>query len=154
VKAVDVLLAQARGHLKGGRLQSAQDALDQVDTFAVTLQQSSLAYVVEQELRAAQCVRSRTPFVGDLATMQLGSDFIPMTVIAMSPSGHKVTLQRRIQKRTDGNGMSDLQSWITIEDPTGRTEVATRRRDGEYRVKGKKYSVSFGRARCYHDYSR
>lgn len=96
------------------------------------------------------------PNVGDLATMYCGTDRTPYTVIQVSKSGHRITLQERKSKRLDSNGMSEDQRYITLEDSEGRECVATRRKDGEYRLKGcdKGYGlVKFGIADKYHDYS-
>lgn len=94
------------------------------------------------------------PAVGSLATYHIGSDCYPYTVIAMSPSGHRVTLQERKARRVDNNGAwSDCQTYITVDDDNGRTMTATRRKDGAYRAKGcSNYGrVTFGAARKHRD---
>jgi len=100
--------------------------------------------------------RTQSPAgVGDLATIDSG-DRIPCDVIAISKSGHRVTLRERGSKRCDDNGLSESQSYMTYEDPDGRTFTATRRKDGAYRLSGWKYGgrVSFGQARRWLDYTR
>jgi hypothetical protein len=90
------------------------------------------------------------PRVGDLASYGHGGDSYPYTVIAVSKSGHKVTLQRRRWRCTKGNHHHEASKRVlTWEDPEGEVMVATRRKDGAYRV-GRAYarqpSVRFGHA--------
>jgi len=93
-----------------------------------------------------------TPPVGELATYGIGSDQYPYTVIEVSKSGHRVTLQARKSRRVDSNGYSENQRWITVEDPNGETMVVTRRGDGSYAPKGKKCGyITFGDAGSYLD---
>lgn len=93
-----------------------------------------------------------TPPVGELATYVIGTDRYPYTVIEVSASGHRVTLQKRKSRRVDNNGLSENQRWISVEDKDGDTMVVTRRKDGGYRPKGSKAGhVMFGEANSYLD---
>ena len=95
------------------------------------------------------------PRVGDLASFGYGGDSYPYTVIAVSPSGHKVTLQERKARRVDNNGLSEDQRYITVENPKGGIMEFTRRKDGRYRPAGANFrncpSVRFGQAIKYLD---
>lgn len=96
------------------------------------------------------------PRLGGVASRQLGSDYRSYTVIEISKSGHRVTLQERRRFRCDGNGMSEAQRYLTTDDPHGEVIVATRRKDGEYRERGCSYygRVVFNREINFHDYCR
>jgi hypothetical protein len=106
-----------------------------------------------QAEREAREKRANTPSIGDLATYYIGSDCYPYTVVAISKTGYKVTLQARKARRVDSNGYGGEQRWITVEDPEGATMTATRRKDGRYRSTGATYygRVAFGSARMYQD---
>lgn len=83
----------------------------------------------------------RAPEVGELATLYVGSDRYPFTVVEVSPTGHQIKLQAR---RARGQ--------LSCEDPQGRTVIATRRRDGSYKERGSKHiHVGLGRAELYLD---
>lgn len=51
------------------------------------------------------------PKIGDGATIQVGSDRYPATVIAVSPTASVITIQMDSYKRTDSNGMSEQQTY-------------------------------------------
>jgi hypothetical protein len=73
-----------------------------------------------------------TPVVGDAATYSVGSDSYPATVVKVSPSGHRVTLQDDSWKVTSGSmmdGSADFKS-------ASRLTSVTRRADGKYRLVG------------------
>lgn len=93
------------------------------------------------------------PKVGDGATVSFWSDRKAATVIDVSASGRKITVQEDTSTRTDTNGMSDAQSYDYSPNPDGRIYVATLRKDGKYRVSGMSARVSFAGRSTYHDYS-
>lgn len=69
----------------------------------------------------------KRPAVGKPATYQIGSDYYPYTIIAVSPSGAKVTIKG---DRVCGGG-------VLFEAAAGNEEdirVAHRNKDGNYRV--------------------
>lgn len=71
------------------------------------------------------------PAVGDGATELCWTDRHAFTVIAVSKSGKRVTVQRDIATRSDKNGMSDCQSYIFSRDPNGETrELKLSKRKG------------------------
>lgn len=96
------------------------------------------------------------PVVGMGATYHVGSDSYACTVIEVSPSGHRIVLQhdRTVPtKRARAMGMTDeMRPFLYVRNPEGRTEVATRRKDG-YRLKGWKRSgrVELGIRETYRD---
>jgi len=64
-----------------------------------------------------------TPKVGDGATLQCWSDRHACTVIAVSESGKRITLQEDTATRTDNNGRSECQSYTFARNPSGKTHV-------------------------------
>ena len=95
------------------------------------------------------------PKVGELASYGHGGDSYPYTVIAVSATGYKVTLQRRKAVSCKGHTPYDGQHRVlTVEDPDGDILVVRRRKDGKYYGRGsyaRQPSVSFGRADYYLD---
>lgn len=91
--------------------------------------------------------------VGVGATIQLHSDALACTVIAISPSGKSITLQEDEATRVDNNGMSDSQSYTYTPNPNGQLYQATLRKDGRFRLMKQRSLVSIGIRRKFHDYS-
>jgi hypothetical protein len=79
------------------------------------------------------------------------TDRKPATVIAVSPTAAKVTVREDKATRTDGNGMSESQSYTYERDPVGALHVFHRQANGTYRSPGK--CLVLGARHCYHDYS-
>ena len=71
----------------------------------------------------------------DAATLYLGSDRYPYTVIARSKTGHKITLREDKATRIDSNGQSESQTYEYHPDPAGQVVVAYRDIRGQYHVK-------------------
>lgn len=92
------------------------------------------------------------PFVGQPATVCWITDRHAATVVAVSASGHKVTVREDKATRTDTNGMSDCQDYTYEPNPEGVEHTFYRRADGKYGRKGGKGLV-LGTRRSYHDYS-
>jgi hypothetical protein len=115
------------------------------------------AALLRQERARKQAEQAaNAPKVGDLASFGYGADSYPYTVVAVSPSGHQVTLQSRKAYACKGNNpFEGRQHYMTVEDPNGALEVFTRRKDGRYRPRGSSYrgcpSVGFGHATYYQD---
>ena len=91
--------------------------------------------------------------VGDGATVQLGSDQYPYTIIWINGTGTRLTLQQDKSIRLDNNGMSDCQSYDYIKDLDGEIIDVSLRKDGKYRVSNSKQRVTLGVRRKYHDFS-
>jgi hypothetical protein len=93
------------------------------------------------------------PEVGMGATIQIGSDSIPATIIQVTRNNRRVVVQEDLATRTDNNGMSDSQQYTYQADPQGAIYIATLRKDGKYRLEGGKTPVTLGFRRKYYDYS-
>lgn len=91
--------------------------------------------------------------VGVGGTVVGWTDRHAVTVVDVSKSGHRVTVQYDTAVRTDTNGMSDAQEYRYERNTDGRVETFTRRRDGSYRVKGGTARLLVGVRSHYHDYS-
>jgi hypothetical protein len=93
------------------------------------------------------------PEVGMGATIQIGSDSIPATIIQVTSNCKRVVVQEDLATRTDKNGMSESQQYTYQSDPKGTIYIATLRKDGRYRITGGKLPVTLGIRRKYYDYS-
>jgi hypothetical protein len=91
--------------------------------------------------------------IGMGATIQVGSDSYPATVIQVTNNGKRVVVQEDIATRVDTNGMSESQQYTYEPNPNGTIYIATLRKDGRWRVTGGKTPVSLGFRRKYYDYS-
>jgi len=96
---------------------------------------------------------SKRPEVGDGVTICYWSDSEPATIIKVSTSAHKLTIQTDKSKRIDKNGISESQEYEYTSDPDGSVYVAYLRLDGTYRLTGSKTRVSLFGRRKFHDYS-
>lgn len=76
------------------------------------------------------------PSVGDGITFHAGSDSYPYTIIEVSASGKKITVQRDRSVRTDSNDYSEEQVWENTPDPEGRVEYLSYRKDGYFHSVG------------------
>lgn len=74
------------------------------------------------------------------------------TVIAVSPTGIKVTVREDKSTRTDKNGMSDSQTYSYERDPDGVVHVFHRQGNGTYRSANQGKRLALGVRRTYHDY--
>lgn len=99
---------------------------------------------------------SDIPTVGMGATLHVGSDSYPATVIQVTRNGKRVVIQEDIATRIDNNGMSDSQDYTYEPNPEGELTVVTLRKDGSYRIEGQygrgSTRVSIGFRRKYYDY--
>lgn len=73
--------------------------------------------------------------VGMGATYSIGSDRYPCTVTAISKTGHKITTRDDKATRSDGNGISESQTYTYERDPKGEVRTFYRLSDGTYRNK-------------------
>jgi hypothetical protein len=95
----------------------------------------------------------KDPKVGDGATVIMWTDRKAATIIDVARNGRLVTVQTDKAIRTDENGMSDAQSYRYERDTNGQLFVATKRKDGSYRLKGGDARVLMGVRDNYFDYS-
>lgn len=96
---------------------------------------------------------SDIPSVGTGATIHIGSDSYPATLIQVTQNGKRIVLQDDEATRIDNNGMSESQEYTYQPNPNGAIHIATLRKDGRYRLMGEKIPVSIGFRRKYYDYS-
>lgn len=93
------------------------------------------------------------PELGMGATIGVGSDSYPATIIYISKNKHTIFLQEDHSKRIDKNGMSESQEYEYIRDATAPIQKATLRKNGKYAVVGSKQSIGIGFRRRYYDFS-
>lgn len=93
------------------------------------------------------------PTIGMGATIQIGSDSYPATVIQVTNNGKRVVVQEDTATRVDANGMSERQDYTYEPNPQGTIHIATLRKDGRYRLTGGKTPIHIGSRRKYYDYS-
>jgi len=101
------------------------------------------------ELAHRLYLRPIVPGLG--ATYSIGSDRYACTVIAVSPSAHKITTRDDRAIRTDSNGMSEAQSYRYERDPDGALRTFYRNSKGGYGQRGGR--LYLGARRSYYDYS-
>jgi hypothetical protein len=97
------------------------------------------------------------PTVGTPVTLCYWSDNYPGTVIAVSESGKRITVQEDRATRVDDNGMSESQTWEYERDPEGATYVFSQRKNGRWYLVGQEMhttpSCHVGSRRKYYDFS-
>jgi len=96
------------------------------------------------------------PEVGMGVTMLSWTDRHPATIIEVSKSGKKITIQEDSWTRTDSNGMSDAQSYTFERNPNGYTAEYSLRKNGRWVVVGSPQngsSLLVGHRSKYYDYS-
>lgn len=87
------------------------------------------------------------------ATYSIGSDRYAVTVVAVSPTGRKVTTRDDRATRLDKNGMSEDQSYAYERDPRGEERTFYRDAGGRYGNKTHGGRLALGVRQAYHDYS-
>lgn len=70
--------------------------------------------------------------VGDGATLCYWSDRHAGTIIAVSPSGKRISVQRDIATRVDSNGMSGNQEYTFLPNPASHIYEFTMRKNGYF----------------------
>lgn len=106
---------------------------------------------IRGQARARQTyMRPIVPGMG--ATYRVGSDRYACTVVAVSPSGHKVTTRDDTAIRTDSNGMSESQEYRYERDPNGTVRDFYRDSRGRYGNKTRGGSLGLGHRSAYHAY--
>jgi hypothetical protein len=97
------------------------------------------------------------PEVGQGATLLFYSDRHACTVIEVAKNGKTIKVQEDTATRTDGNGMSDSQSYSYAPDPKGTVYTFTLRKNGYWVKKGEGINsgtrLGLGFRQAYHDYS-
>jgi hypothetical protein len=80
--------------------------------------------------------QSKQPEVGMGATLLGWSDRCACTIIAISPSGKTLTIQRDTATRADRRGMTDAQSWTYERNPNGTVYTARLKKNGKWQTPG------------------
>jgi hypothetical protein len=93
------------------------------------------------------------PQIGMSATIQHWSDRSATTIVQITHNGKRIVLQRDKATRTDQNGMSESQEYSYERDEKGELFFATKRKDGTFRLVGRKTIVSLGVRDEYYDFS-
>lgn len=96
------------------------------------------------------------PQVGMGATLHVGADDYPLTIIEVSRSGKRIRCQRdRVRgRRAAGSDLSVPASYLFIPDPEGEIIEVSLRQNGYWRPKGRACSgrhVTIGERHCYRD---
>ncbi len=95
--------------------------------------------------------------IGAGATIRGYTDRYAATVIEVSKSKTRITTRRDHAKRTDTNGMSEIQTYEFSPDEHGREETFTLRKNGKWHCKGTplkdQYIVVIGVRDHYFDFS-
>ena len=84
------------------------------------------------------------PTIGMGATISVGSDRYPATVIQVTQNGKRVVIQEDDATRTDNNGLSESQTYTFQTNPNGTIHIVTLRKDGRYRISGGQTPVWIG----------
>ena len=96
------------------------------------------------------------PEVGMGATMISWTDREPATIIEVSKSGKKITIQTDIATRTDDHGMSDAQSYTFERNPKAYATEYSLRKNGRWVRVGDSMtgsSLLVGQRSKYYDFS-
>lgn len=104
-----------------------------------------------------KCAQAGPDLIGTGATICCYSDRHACTIIAVSKSGKKVTVQSDTATRTDKNGMSDSQSYEYAANPKGAIKSFTLRKNGRWIQAGDPAKggtpLAIGWRGSYYDYS-
>lgn len=76
------------------------------------------------------------PNVGDGISLVAGSDYYPYTIIEVSESGKRITVQADKARRIDSNGLSESQDWEITPNPEGESYALSLRKDGYFHKVG------------------
>ena len=96
------------------------------------------------------------PEVGMGATLLGWSDRYPATIVEVAPNGKKVGIQEDDFKRTDNNGMSEMQEYEFTPNTSRTIVYYTLRKNGRWVRKGESMngaSLQIGQRRAYYDFS-
>lgn len=97
------------------------------------------------------------PEVGMGATILMWTDRHAATVTHVSSSKKTIQVTTDKARRTDGNGMSEVQSWEYTPDPDGVVHTYTLRQNGRWVLRGedmfKGRGLLLGGRDEYHDFS-
>jgi len=90
--------------------------------------------------------------VGTPATIGIGSDSYPATVVGISKSGRTIEVQNDNYQRTDSNGYGGNQEYSYAPNPDAPIHKYSLRKDGRFRLVGSNWGgIGFGERRAYQD---
>ena len=93
----------------------------------------------------------KTPEIGMGLTYSIGSDAYPATVTKVSESGKTIWFQDDDYKRTDKNGLSESQEYEYSRNTSNRTQKATLRSDGSFKISKSQFTIHLGTRNAYRD---
>jgi hypothetical protein len=93
------------------------------------------------------------PEVGMGATICVGSDRYPATIIQVTQNGKRIVIQEDKATRIDNNGFSEQQEYIIQPDLNGTIHIASLRKDGRYHEVGGATPITVGVRSKYYDFS-
>lgn len=86
------------------------------------------------------------PQKGMGATYGFNGDYYPATIIDVSSSGHRIVLRDDEAHVISGSAFDGTAVWAINPNPQGTEYIATRRKDGSYRLMGQGgFRVTIGR---------
>lgn len=96
------------------------------------------------------------PRVGMGATLHIGSDDYPLTIVEVNASGKRIRCQRDLirGRRAAGSDLSVPANYLFIPNPDGHVIEVSLRPNGYWRPKGPArsgYYVTIGERHCYRD---
>jgi hypothetical protein len=92
-----------------------------------------------------------TPAPGMGATLYVGSDCYPCTIVRVTPSGKTLYFQEDDAKRTDDRGVyTESQDYLFLPNPQAELKRADLNSRGQWQHKGRQ-PLSIGRRRKYRD---
>jgi hypothetical protein len=98
-------------------------------------------------------VTNEIPQIGMGATIAIGTDAYPATIVAIK--GKKVLVQMDEYRRTDKNGISEDQKYEYYPNPNAPTKTFTLRKNGRFVIEGDSMNSSvrmyIGSRRAYQD---
>jgi len=72
------------------------------------------------------------PEVGMGVTMSVGSDRYPYTIVGVSNQGKTIQVQQDNARRTDSNGLSEIQCWEFTPNTNANVVTLTQHKNGRY----------------------
>ena len=104
-------------------------------------------------MKNSNATTNKFPEIGAGVTIIHWTDREPATIIGISASARRITIQVDKSIRIDRNGMSEMQEYRYDPDPEGAIFVVSLRADGNWRIAKSNTTVSLYGRRKYHDYS-
>lgn len=94
---------------------------------------------------------SIVPVVGMGATVRIGTDRYPYTIVSISASGKTIVLQEDFYNRLDSNGLDEWQEYSYISNSNGDTITFRLGKNGYYKNNKRGLYACIGFRRAYID---